>query len=107
MGNPKRTTGDILRVTLMASSILLLVLLQSFWLVNSYKQSFLGFQNEASALFRTTVYAMRDSIFRRNFGPLPPEGKDSLVHLTDSVRGARYIVTHKRGGGVRIKFRDI
>ncbi|HTF18830.1 MAG TPA: HAMP domain-containing sensor histidine kinase [Chryseolinea sp.] len=63
MGN-QRSSTHFVRLALMVSSIALLMLLQSFWLANSYEQSFLGFRRETSALLRSTVFSLRDSLFQ-------------------------------------------
>jgi two-component system phosphate regulon sensor histidine kinase PhoR len=104
MGNKEQSTGHLLRVSLMGSSILLLVLLQGFWLVNSYEQSFVGFQREASALFRSTVFAMRDSVFSGSFDVASQLGTDGLPRKIqiDTLDSA---VVKLRKGDVRIQLR--
>lgn len=60
----QRSTTQYVRLALMVSSIALLILLQFFWLVNSYEQSFLGFRRETGALLRSAVFSLRDSLFQ-------------------------------------------
>jgi signal transduction histidine kinase len=58
---------DPIAVTLIASSIALLLLLQVLWLVNSYDDAYDDLRRRTSDLFRGTIVEMRDSIFLRNF----------------------------------------
>jgi two-component system phosphate regulon sensor histidine kinase PhoR len=57
----------------MASSIVLLLLLQVLWLVNSYDNAHSDLRRRTSDLFRATIVEMRDSIFLRNFQSFPPD----------------------------------
>ncbi|HZY79969.1 MAG TPA: HAMP domain-containing sensor histidine kinase [Cyclobacteriaceae bacterium] len=54
-------------IALMTSSIVLLLLLQVLWLVNSYDDAYTDLRRRTSDLFRGTIVEMRDSIFLRNF----------------------------------------
>ncbi len=51
----------------MASSIVLLLVLQSFWLVNSYDKAYNDLRRATSDIFRGTVLDLRDSILIRGF----------------------------------------
>src|SRR5690606_18876231 len=51
---------------LMISSLLMLVLLQSLWLKNSYEGEYHSLSRESFSLFNTTVLALRDSMFVQN-----------------------------------------
>jgi two-component system, OmpR family, phosphate regulon sensor histidine kinase PhoR len=53
----------------MISSLLLLVVLQFFWLKNSYETAFFDFRRETTMLFRNTVFNLRDSLFVKNIEP--------------------------------------
>ena len=46
----------------MISSIILLLVLQLFWLRNSYERAFFGLRRESNFIFRNTLYSMRDSL---------------------------------------------
>jgi len=59
--------SNLLSVAMMISSIVLLLLLQTLWLVNSYDQAYNDLRRHTSDLFRNTVMEMRDSIFIRGF----------------------------------------
>ncbi|MEJ7643622.1 MAG: HAMP domain-containing sensor histidine kinase [Chryseolinea sp.] len=58
------------RIALMVVSILLLIVLQCFWLLSSYENALSSFKRETSILFRTTVFDMRDSLFTKNIRTL-------------------------------------
>lgn len=74
-GNSSR----VIRLTLMISSIILLLLFQSFWLASSYEQAYIGFRRETSALLRSTVFSIRDSLFVSVLDQFQPGVKDSLL----------------------------
>ncbi|MBT1701142.1 HAMP domain-containing histidine kinase [Fulvivirgaceae bacterium PWU4] len=82
-------------VILMASSIVLLLVLQVLWLRSTYRDAAENFRKETTALFRTTIFALQDSLIQRNL--LPVQG--------DSVW--KYEHTFPRGlhikGAVRMK----
>lgn len=50
----------------MVSSIVLLLVLQLFWLQSSYERAFFGLRRDTNFIFRNTLYAMRDSIYQSN-----------------------------------------
>jgi two-component system phosphate regulon sensor histidine kinase PhoR len=50
----------------MVSSIALLLLLQTLWLVNSYDQAYNDLRRRTSDLFRGTLVEMRDSLFMKS-----------------------------------------
>jgi two-component system, OmpR family, phosphate regulon sensor histidine kinase PhoR len=72
----------------MTSSLLLLLLLQGFWLFSSYEKAFLGLRKEADGLFRNTVMALRDSSLFQFLEKLPP---DSVLY-----RGSTFVFTQKK-----------
>ena len=51
---------------LMISSLLMLVVLQSLWLKNSYEGAYHNLSRESFSLFNTTVLTLRDSLFVQN-----------------------------------------
>lgn len=74
----------------MVSSIALLLLLQTLWLVNSYDQAYQDLRRHTSDVFRRTVTDMRDSIFMRGFEtaetdtfPKPPTDGAVFLSLDD------------------------
>jgi signal transduction histidine kinase len=71
----------------MSSSLLLLLVLQGFWLYSSYEKAYHGLSKEVNGLFRNTVMAMRDSAMMKFIEKLPP---DSLLHS-----GSNFIFTQR------------
>lgn len=70
---------NTLALTLMISSIALLLVLQLFWLGNSYERAFYGLRRDSNFIFRNTLYAMRDSLYQGNIRAV---GSDSLSKIT-------------------------
>jgi two-component system phosphate regulon sensor histidine kinase PhoR len=60
-------------LALMVSSLLLLVVLQSFWLRNSYEKALSDLREDANNIFRTTVHAIRDSAVMKNVRTIPDD----------------------------------
>jgi two-component system phosphate regulon sensor histidine kinase PhoR len=71
---------NILALTLMISSIALLLVLQLFWLRNSYERAFFGLRRESNFIFRNTLFAMRDSLYQENIRAVGV-GSDSLAKI--------------------------
>lgn len=74
---------NVLPVALMISSIVLLLLLQTLWLVNSYEQAYSVLRGRTSDIFRGTIMQMRDSIFLQglesfNADTLSPAGAQAF-----------------------------
>jgi two-component system, OmpR family, phosphate regulon sensor histidine kinase PhoR len=65
-----KQSKNILTVGLMVSSVLLLLVLQFFWLRTTYEKAYSDFRRETSMLFRTTVFSIRDSMFVKNIEPM-------------------------------------
>jgi two-component system phosphate regulon sensor histidine kinase PhoR len=68
-----------LALLLIVSCIGLLLALQAFWLSNSYEKAYFDMRRETNGLFRTTIFAMRDSMFTQSISPVLPE---SIDHIT-------------------------
>lgn len=71
---------NILVLTLMISSIALLLVLQLFWLRNSYERAFFGLRRDSNFIFRNTLYAMRDSLYQENIRAVGT-GADTLSKI--------------------------
>jgi two-component system, OmpR family, phosphate regulon sensor histidine kinase PhoR len=103
---------------LMISSILLLLVLQVLWLTSTYRDAAENFRKETNSLFRTTIFALHDSLIQRN---LQPVMGDSIIkyrrmvpkrfHVSGSVRmegkpsrdsAFNYINIAEEGGHVEI-----
>ncbi len=57
-------------LSLMLTSLVLLIILQAFWLRNSYERSYFGFRREANWLFRNALYGLRDSLMAEGVVPV-------------------------------------
>lgn len=66
-------------VMLMISGMVLLLILQTFWLQSTYQKALYDFHRETGFLFRTVVSAMQDSVMMRNIEPV--EGDSALKTL--------------------------
>lgn len=71
---------NVLALTLMISSIALLLVLQLFWLRNSYERAFFGLRRDSNFIFRNTLYSMRDSLYQGNIRAFGV-GEDSLSKI--------------------------
>ena len=69
---------DFLPVVLMTSSIVLLLLLQTLWLVNSYDQARNDLRRQTTDLLRGTILEMRDSLFVKSFKKLSIDSINSI-----------------------------
>ncbi len=67
----------------MTSSIVLLLVLQLFWLNGSYERAYFGLRREAIFVFRSTLYGLRDSLYQNNIRAVVP---DSLNHSLNAIR---------------------
>ena len=74
---------NILVLTLMVSSIVLLLVLQLFWLRNSYERAFFGLRRESNSIFRNTLFAMRDSLYQGSIRAVGV-GPDSVTKIPPS-----------------------
>jgi two-component system phosphate regulon sensor histidine kinase PhoR len=60
---------NIVTLLLMGSSILLLLVLQVFWLRGAYQDAEESFRRETNLIFRNTIFAMHDSLIQRSIKP--------------------------------------
>ena len=83
---------------LIISSIVLLLALQALWLTNSYEQAYFDIRRETNGLFRSTIFAMRDSLFTQRISPLYPDSvnqaitPDRVEKLPDSASQVRIYI---------------
>ena len=54
----------------MISSIVLLLVLQVFWLKSAYRDAADNFRKETNSIFRNTIFAMHDSLVQRSLQPM-------------------------------------
>jgi len=75
---------------------MLLLALQALWLRNSYEKAYLDLRKQSSELFRSTVFALRDSMLLKNIEHIPG---DSLVHGNRMIFSAKMdtIIARKSG----------
>jgi signal transduction histidine kinase len=59
-----------LTLLLMIISVVLLAILQVFWLKSSYEKAFSDFRRESSMLLKSTIFNLRDSLFVKNIEPV-------------------------------------
>src|SRR5690349_563887 len=103
---------NTITLPLMISSILLLVVLQFLWIRNSYEKAYHDFRRETGGLFRTTVLAMRDSLFARNIETVPDDSSKITFHAQsdiplDSIHtkidsNFTYVGTHDKSAKVKV-----
>lgn len=86
-----RASRYTLPLVLMVSSIVLLVVLQVFWLRSSYEKAYFDLRRETNELFRSTVAALRDSLLLKNFQQVPDSLPTNSImlrhHRIDSAGG--------------------
>jgi two-component system, OmpR family, phosphate regulon sensor histidine kinase PhoR len=58
-----------LSLVLIVSSIVLLLLLQVFWIRSSYENEVADLRNECNTVFKNTIFQLRDSVFFSNIQP--------------------------------------
>jgi signal transduction histidine kinase len=73
---------NTLPLVLIVSSIVLLLALQAFWLISSYDKAYFDLQRETNVAFRSTVMALRDSLFIKNFEKVPTDTSVRVFNFT-------------------------
>jgi two-component system phosphate regulon sensor histidine kinase PhoR len=113
-----KQANNKLTILLIFSSLILLLLLQAFWLRRAYRDEMFGLQREARILFRNTLFEMNDSLMQKSI-----ESLDSLPsNSTTIIKGPRdartryfstrrgrvdtFAVMGKEGEFSRMNFRD-
>ncbi|WP_165823975.1 sensor histidine kinase [Pseudochryseolinea flava] len=71
---------NIITLTLMISSIMLLIILQVFWLHNTYEKAFFDFRRETSTIFRNTTLEVRDSMLLKSMVSVSSDSVDEFIH---------------------------
>ncbi len=79
----------------MISSLALLLVLQLFWLQNSYERAFFGLRRDSNFIFRNTLYAMRDSLYQENIKVVGSE-IDTLPKIWNNQMQAINIIKRNR-----------
>ena len=70
---------NTLTITLMSASILLLLILQTLWLQNSYEKAFYDLRRDSNYLFRSTLFSLRDTLFLKSIHAIPPDLAPSKI----------------------------
>ncbi|HEY9008650.1 MAG TPA: HAMP domain-containing sensor histidine kinase [Ohtaekwangia sp.] len=89
----------IIILGLMIVSIILLIVLQAFWLRSSYERAYFDLRRETNDLFRNTVSALRDSIIARNIHAVPADSSFAgalapagiRAEVSDSIKGSQNV----------------
>ncbi len=76
---------NTLTLALIGSSIVLLLALQVFWLVSSYEKAYFDLRRETNVVFRSTVMALRDSLFIKNFEKVPSDSSANVFSFTPNI----------------------
>jgi two-component system, OmpR family, phosphate regulon sensor histidine kinase PhoR len=81
-------------IALMCSSMLLLLILQFFWLRGAYGDAAEDFRKETNALFRNTIFSMHDSLIQRSMLPV---GDTLLPKMVIRKKGLKFDERATRG----------
>jgi two-component system, OmpR family, phosphate regulon sensor histidine kinase PhoR len=80
---------NVITIGLMATSLTLLILLQVFWLRNSYEDARSDLARETNMIFQSSVFAMWDSLMANSIQPLAIDtltrGNKSFQIISDSI----------------------
>ncbi|HEY5822734.1 MAG TPA: HAMP domain-containing sensor histidine kinase [Cyclobacteriaceae bacterium] len=101
-----KLSNNRLTLLLMISSILLLLVLQFFWLRGSYEKAFLDLRRESNILFRNTVFSLRDSALIKNIETVPGDSgftikeKDIRTMPPDSV--IKYFNLREKNSSIQV-----
>lgn len=95
----------------MTSSIVLLLLLQMLWLINSYDDAYTDLRRRTSDLFRGTIVEMRDSIFLRNFETfVPPDTahrRNQAIFFSFDLDSLEKNATRKRHAQTEVVYKGL
>lgn len=119
--NLRKPKAISISLAMMATSLILLVVLQFFWLRNSYDRAHSDLRKEANDVFRTTMHAIRDSVVMRSikrapsdssFGNLHYKQKIDCVKISRGVRGTtssemKIIISSEGSDSVREALRPL
>ncbi len=66
-----KSSRNSIALLLIISSIFLLLALQAMWLINSYEKAYFDLRRQTSELFRSSVFALRDSMLMKSIERIP------------------------------------
>jgi len=98
-----KLTKNTATVLLMSSSLALLLVLQGFWLFNSYEKAFNDFRKDVDGLFKNTVTTIRDSAMLKFIERLP---SDSTMHERSTFVFTQGIDSSKRQVHSELRMRE-
>ncbi len=81
-----KSQRNTLTITLIASSLILLVTLQVFWLRSVYYDEQQRLSKDLHSLFREVVFSMSDSLFKKNIKALPSAQDIARIEIKDSLK---------------------
>ncbi len=84
-----RQPNNKVTIVLIISSLILLLLLQVFWLQRAYRDEMFGLQREARILFRNTLFEMNDSLMQKNIESLDSLPADNITAIRVAPQGSR------------------
>ncbi len=73
-------------LTLIATSIVLLLVLQVFWLKGAYSEEVTSLRKESQLLFRDLIFEMNDSLLQKSISTLPDRSTEGVIKMSDSVK---------------------
>src|SRR5690606_7791968 len=82
--------------SLMTGSIVLVLILQGFWLKSSYRDARESFDRQANFLFRVTIMDLQDSLIREHVAPIPDDSLHPLSPAEDEGAATRPPVIFSR-----------
>ncbi len=85
MNQPKNS----FTLSLIATSIVLLLVLQAFWLKGAYNDELTSLRKESQLLFRDLIFEMNDSLLQKSISTLPDRTNNAIIKMSDSVKIVR------------------
>jgi two-component system, OmpR family, phosphate regulon sensor histidine kinase PhoR len=76
-------------VPLILSSVILLLVLQIFWLRGAYNNESISLRKESQLLFRDLIFEMNDSLLQKSINSLPERTNSAVIKMSDSVKIVR------------------
>lgn len=95
-----KQTRFSISLILMASSLILLLILEGFWIQNSYERAYYDLERETTALFRESVSQIRDSLFFQFVNT-------EMDSLPETSPGSSYVPAQAKMGGDSASYRQI
>jgi len=81
-----KKSKNTVALALIVSSIILLLALQALWLRNSYQQAYFDLRRKTSDLFRSSVFALRDSMLMKSIERIPNDSANQHNRIFFTTR---------------------